>query len=99
VEQAWSDATFERFSLKWGLDRNDAGLRRSRRFGTAHRQYLFVPIQRTLVRFLGWRVGRWLVQDLLVPLETRLNRWLIRLDRPPDRPAKGSVPDGMHTAR
>jgi hypothetical protein len=31
---------------------------RSRRFGTAYRQYLFVPVQRTRFQSFGWRVGR-----------------------------------------
>ena len=97
--EVWNDASFERFRQKWDLAGDEPGTRRARRYGTAHRQFLLTPLQRTLVRVFGWRWGQWLAQDILATLETRITRWWIRLGPPRGTAAKDSTPGGMGTAR
>ena len=74
---AWTDATVERFSTKWDVDPEDPGMRAIRNHARNHRHLALEPVERGLVRLLGWRWGHWLGHDVLRALEVRLNRWWV----------------------
>lgn len=96
--EAWNDASFDHFRRKWSLDDDEPGTRRARRFGTVHRQFLLLPIQRALMRTLGWRWGHWLAHDGLAALEARINRWWVRIDRERSAATEDGTPRQMRAS-
>ena len=79
--EAWTEATVARFREKWALGPDDPVTASFTRFATGLRQLPTIDrAQRALLGLLGWRLGRWLGQDVLARLEIRVNRWWVRVD-------------------
>lgn len=87
---AWNESSIERFRVKWDLPPGEAGMKALSRWAEGHRHLPFQPTLRALERVLGWRLGHWLGDDVLLGLERRLNRWWV----PTPRAAREATPPG-----
>jgi len=72
--EGWTAATVDRFCEKWRLDPEDPDMSRLLLHARGHRHLMFDPMERALVRVMGWRCGHTL-RRVLEGAETRLNRW------------------------
>lgn len=74
--EGWTEATIDRFCEKWDLDPQGPEMERLRLHARVHRHLPFDPIERALVRVMGWRRGH-AVRRALERAETSLNRrWI-----------------------
>lgn len=74
---SWNEVSIRRFREKWALHPDDPGTKSVERWATAHRRIPMDPMRDGLKRLFGWRLGRWL-GDMLLGLELRINRQLVR---------------------
>jgi len=92
--ESWNETSVERFREKWALHPDDPGTKSIERWATAHRRIPLEPLRRGLRRLFGWRWGQWLGETVLLGLELRINRYLVRPLPPSSRrriAAPGSV--------
>jgi GT2 family glycosyltransferase len=86
---AWNKASLEHFNQKWGVRIQPEYWT----WLTTHRRSAIEPLSRAIHRVFGWRRGNWVEDNLVYPLESRINRMLVRRfwNMPaaggPDRPA------------
>jgi GT2 family glycosyltransferase len=79
--EAWNSASHEHFENKWRLRKNDNSLQLEREWARDHRRTplrLFRGAARRLCCLCGWQPNR-IERAFILPLEARLNRFLVRL--------------------
>jgi GT2 family glycosyltransferase len=86
---AWNSASQRHFQTKWGLHKNDRSLLIEHEWAEDHRRKSLRLVRgaaRRLCRLCGWQPNR-IEQAFILPLEARLNRYLVRF-LPADGEAK-----------
>ena len=71
--EAWNLASLRHFREKWWLSEDDPNGHYA--FVTDYRQRALQPLRNAIRRVLGWRLGTWLEQRALLPIEAGLNRF------------------------